>query len=188
MHPLGHLSGKAAQNKWKTKWQFSRKAVFLTLQLKHFKPGTVFSTSSFLLCLELYKLSNVCGWGSSERLFPVHTWKLLLRGVKSNGGNLPSLPAASAGSTEAAERLCCAANPQVSISSPISLAKRLIPVFGELWKPNPVPSLVPLVPPPPHPSPTDAVLGLQLWEHKPTAPIPAMYKQLSIASADGFGH
>ena len=99
MHPSGHLSRKTAQNKWKTKWQFSRKAVFLAPQSEHFKPAAVSGASSFLLCLELFKLSNICGGGSSERLLPVHTWKLLLRGVESNGGNLPSLPTASAGST-----------------------------------------------------------------------------------------
>lgn len=98
MHPLGHLSGKSAQNKWKTKWQLSRKAVFLVLQSERFKAPTT-SGASFLLCLGLFKLSDVCGWGFSERLLCVDTWKSLFRGVESNVGNLSSLPTASTSST-----------------------------------------------------------------------------------------
>lgn len=36
IHVLGHLSGKAGQSKWKTKWQSIRKAEFLTPQLEEF--------------------------------------------------------------------------------------------------------------------------------------------------------
>lgn len=72
-HPPGHLSGKAAQNKWKTKWQFSRKAVFLALQSERFKPAAVSGASSFLLCLGLFKLSSVCSQGSPEWLLPIPT-------------------------------------------------------------------------------------------------------------------
>lgn len=49
-HPLGHLSGKAGQNKWKTKWQSSRKAEFLPPQLEHFTPATASRGYFFLHC------------------------------------------------------------------------------------------------------------------------------------------
>lgn len=187
MHPLGHLSGKAAQNKWKTKWQFSRKAVFLTLQLKHFKPGTVFSTSSFLLCLALFKLQclrlGLLGKAVSRSHLEIVAQRCRKQWRK------PAQPPHSQCRQHRGYRealLCC--KPASFHLQPNFTGKEAYSSFGELWKPNPVPSLVPLVPPSPHPSPTGAVLGLQLCEHKPTAPIPAMYNQLSIASADGFGH